>query len=282
MSEKTYHVYIHTTPSGKRYIGITSMRPKKRWKRGSNYSCNPYFSRAIKKYGWENIDHAIVASGLTKAEAEAEEVRLIAQYKSDDRRYGYNIDHGGSARGRASQETRAKMSASHMGHPTSEETKRKISESHKGVPLSPDHLAGVRKSAAKRRGVPLPEEIRRKISAANKGRVKTPEECAKLSAAKMGHTLSAESRRKISETKKASPTTARGERNPKSKAVVCIETGMVYPTINDAKKATGGKNISNCCLGKRKTCAGFHWKYYEEATDCVDSRSEKENSETVA
>ena len=59
-----YTVYKHTSPSGKVYIGITSIDPAKRWKQG--YSHNKHFSMAIKKYGWENIKSEIIASGLTK------------------------------------------------------------------------------------------------------------------------------------------------------------------------------------------------------------------------
>lgn len=30
-------VYIHTSPSGKKYIGITSQNPQKRWQNGKGY-----------------------------------------------------------------------------------------------------------------------------------------------------------------------------------------------------------------------------------------------------
>ena len=52
-----YTVYKHTSPSGKVYIGVTSLRPKERWSGGAGYVKNKHFYRAIKKYGWENIKH---------------------------------------------------------------------------------------------------------------------------------------------------------------------------------------------------------------------------------
>jgi len=48
-------IYKHTSPSGKSYIGQTTLVPKIRWKKGSNYKgCTAFYS-AIKKYGWENF-----------------------------------------------------------------------------------------------------------------------------------------------------------------------------------------------------------------------------------
>lgn len=138
----SYTVYKHTSPSGKVYIGITGGKPEKRWDNGKGYKHCPHMAAAVNKYGWEHFSHDILATGLTKAEAEAAEIRLIAEYKSNDRRYGYNTDSGGSAPGRMSAESREKIAA-HMrgdknptrrcGHPMqgkrhTEESKRLMSE----------------------------------------------------------------------------------------------------------------------------------------------------------
>lgn len=56
-----YTVYMHVSPSGKRYIGITSQKVEKRWANGKGYKTQQYFYRAIKKYGWNNFQHIIVA-----------------------------------------------------------------------------------------------------------------------------------------------------------------------------------------------------------------------------
>lgn len=110
----SFIVYMHTTPNNKRYIGITQQEAEVRWKKGKGYDTQ-YFSKAIKKYGWDNIKHEILFENLTKEEAEKKEVELISFYKSNDKRYGYNIENGGSH------------------NVCSEETKRKISESHKSL-----------------------------------------------------------------------------------------------------------------------------------------------------
>lgn len=94
-NEKTYAVYMHISPSNKRYIGITSMKPvEKRWANGCGYS-SQYFSRAIEKYGWENFQHIIIATDLSEKDAIEMEIDLIKKYKSNQRDFGYNITAGG-------------------------------------------------------------------------------------------------------------------------------------------------------------------------------------------
>lgn len=101
-----YVIYMHTTPNGKKYIGITSeTAPEKRWgKDGCKYRGR--FALAIKKYGWENIKHEILFTGLTAKEAAQKEIELIALYKTDNRKYGYNVSPGGNY---AADETKEKM-----------------------------------------------------------------------------------------------------------------------------------------------------------------------------
>ena len=95
--EKIYCVYKHTNKfNSKVYIGITSQIPEKRWKNGYGYEGNEYFYRAIQKYGWGNgFEHEIIASGLTKADACAMEVKLIELYDSTNSDKGYNFSIGG-------------------------------------------------------------------------------------------------------------------------------------------------------------------------------------------
>lgn len=120
--KRNYCVYMHITPSRKRYIGITCQEPKKRWDNGWGYDRCPYFMNAIRKYGWNNIDHIILCVGLSREQASFLEKEFIARFKTTDSRYGYNIDRGGFG----------------GGHPTSEETKQKISKANKGRPC-PEH-----------------------------------------------------------------------------------------------------------------------------------------------
>ena len=89
-------VYKHTAPNKKVYIGITKQNTEKRWQNGNGYNTQSKFWKAIKKYGWDNITHEVVAENLTEKEACELEEKLIEEYKSTDSRYGYNIYPGGN------------------------------------------------------------------------------------------------------------------------------------------------------------------------------------------
>ena len=135
---KNYIVYKHTTPSNKIYIGITGISVERRWQKGRNYKNNKYFNNAILKYGWENIKHEILFTNLSKEEAEAKEIELIKLYKSNNIKYGYNIENGGNATGKLSDETKAKISKANKGRRVicrrkhTEEEKENISKKLKG------------------------------------------------------------------------------------------------------------------------------------------------------
>lgn len=53
--------------------------------------------------------------------------------------------------------------------------------------------------------------------------------------------------------------------NPNRREIICVETGMVYPSIRYAGKLLGDKNshkrIQEVLKGKRETACGYHWRY---------------------
>ena len=131
-------LYKHTSPSGKVYVGITGQNPEDRWQGGRGYRRNEYFSHAIMKYGWDNFAHEILAEGLNINTACELERALIAQYKSTDKRYGYNITPGGE-HFKHSEESKQKMSANRKGKgrvARSEETKALMRKNHAGGAIS--------------------------------------------------------------------------------------------------------------------------------------------------
>ena len=62
--KNNYTVYMHISPSNKRYIGITSTKIEERWRNGKGYKHNKHFTNAINKYGWDNFEHIIIAKDL--------------------------------------------------------------------------------------------------------------------------------------------------------------------------------------------------------------------------
>lgn len=84
--------------------------------------------------------------------------------------------------------------------------------------------------------------------------------------AKSGYKLSEEHRKKLSLAKLGKPASklqvvasARGRWKP----VICIDTGVEYPSIKEASKITGinSDSISFVCRGKRQTAGKMQWKF---------------------
>ena len=48
-----------------------------------------------------------------------------------------------------------------------------------------------------------------------------------------------------------------------SKQVLCVETGVVYPSASEVQRQLGfyQQNISNACTGKYKQAYGYTWRY---------------------
>ena len=48
-------------------------------------------------------------------------------------------------------------------------------------------------------------------------------------------------------------------------AVRCVETGVVYPSISQAQKATNNKNVSAVLQGIAVTAGGYHWEFVDKS-----------------
>ena len=128
---KSWTVYEHVSPSGKVYVGITCQKPKKRWKGGSGYNRRDghqrKFGNAVKKYGWDNIQHNIVAKDVTREVANFLEQCLIKLYKIMGNSYNITDGGDGGLGIKHTPETRKHLSEVHMGKKESvEETQRRI------------------------------------------------------------------------------------------------------------------------------------------------------------
>ena len=163
MNNQKYIVYVHTLRrDGRRYVGITRRTPKQRWHNGKNYSNNPYFYNAIKKYGWDAFEHEIIYTGLSKDEACEIEKRLIKQYKTQQHDYGFNVGNGGEGAESVSESTRRKMRRARLG----------VSPWNKGVKMSKEQRAALSKSRKENPsrywlGKHRSNETKRKISERN-------------------------------------------------------------------------------------------------------------------
>lgn len=123
--DRRWTVYLHVVPkqlSGydwdKYYVGITGQSVQERWGgTGWGYLSQPYFYRAIQKYGWDNIRHLILKENLTKDEAINWEQEYIKLYCSRHSDHGYNLTAGGDGTNgmKHSEETRRNMSKNRSG-----------------------------------------------------------------------------------------------------------------------------------------------------------------------
>lgn len=228
MKTNNFTVYKHLFPNGKIYIGITSQKPQRRWDNGRGYNTQELMNRAITKYGWDNIEHIILASGLTKSEAEEIEIALISDLKANNPKYGYNIENGGNCAGTHSKETR-----------------KKIGDAQRG---EKNHMYGKPSPMRGKKRTPEQVENNRKAHLGQKSYWKGKKAHPNLvAAAKRPKTE--EHKRHLSESK--------------SVPVVCVETGIVYKSGKAAGEATGISrgSIAHVVKGERNTAGGFHWEY---------------------
>lgn len=147
--ERTYIVYEHVSPDGKRYIGITSQKPQMRWRNGEGYSKNKHFYRAIQKYGWSMFSHNILFESMSEKAAKAKEKELIKKYETTSPKYGYNITRGGETRQPCPEYVKELIRAKNIGKTVSMETRLKISKAKKGKkkgPMSEEQKAKISKS----------------------------------------------------------------------------------------------------------------------------------------
>ena len=227
-----YKVYIHYFPNKKVYVGITKLQTSDRWRNGKGYKNQKFMYQAIQKYGWNNIKHEILFDNLSQEEAEQKERELIQKYKSNNAKYGYNIENGGNSKGKMSDSEKKKRS---------EKIRGKNNPMHGVKRFGAENPMFGRKWTVEQKKAQS-EKIKGRYCGENNpmyGRKHSADELHKMSVQNVG------------------------SKNPNSKKIRCIETGKIYDCIKDAatEMKTSQSNLSACLKGNTRTAAGFRWEY---------------------
>lgn len=294
--QNNYTVYIHKNKfNNKMYIGITSQLPEKRWLNGHGYSFNPHFNSAIKKYGWDNFEHIIYAENLSKECAENLEITLISKYKTTNQLYGYNLSNGGNSVGKHTEETRKKISASHIGIGHTDETKKKLSDMFTGRKLTKEWIENRSRSQT---GLKRNTKTIERISEANSIPVicinnriiyKSLTEASKKTNVNISHISDC-----CNGKRPRAGTDENGnglfwmfyekylEENLDSKSnyeiipklkkekcklkIRCIEDGKIYNSVNEVHQLLNipKSSLSSCLHGKYAVAGNLHWEYVQE------------------
>lgn len=278
-------VYVHTNKTNnKKYVGITSKTPGERWREGKGYHGGS-FSAAIAKYGWDNFDHEVLYAGLSESDAKNIEKKLIKELNLNDSRYGYNRTDGGDGVCglEFSEETRKKMSKSHIGNKHSEATKKKMSEAALGNKkwLGKTHTIDTKNKISQSNKKyyqehPLSEEDLVLYSVRAKSAYeKDPTLRDRLSNSRKKYFEdNPEARNKMSELHKKyfeehPEARERISDRMKKKVNMYRPSGEFIKSFDSITEAsietqTDRSSISRSCNGKQKIAGGYIWKY------CID------------
>lgn len=203
--------------NGKRYVGQhVGNDLQAYWLRNVYLAQNGYqgkrlLYRAVRKHGPENFDVEVLTFVETKEELDRYEIGLIAHLDLCNPEKGYNLTQGGggSLGFNPDEETREKMSKSHIGLKMPDSHRRKLSERNKGNKYSLGRKMtkeNFEKLMAVHIGAKRSEETRRKLSESHKGKKQSEETIRKRSLALRGQKRSEETSRKISEALKGNGT----------------------------------------------------------------------------
>jgi group I intron endonuclease len=218
-------VYQATNLSnGKVYVGQTTDSLQVRIRRHLSYG-SQHFPRALRKYGLNSFRFTIIDTASTQEELDAKERDWIAKLNCQHP-LGYNLTAGGGGASgwKASDETKAKISAAKIGktpmtqegkmrlaeyrrtHPASLETRHKLSAALTGRVFSATHRQRLSESHLGHQqflGRKHTPETIAKMRAAQKGRVISPEHREKLRIANLGKRASIEARLRMSAAHRA-------------------------------------------------------------------------------
>lgn len=261
MAGRTFYIYCHTAPNGKRYVGQTCQRPERRWGEGRGYRGQEHFKRAIDRYGWDNFEHVVLCSVSSKEYADFLEQWFIEKWDTFNPEHGYNHTKGGGGC---------------LGHELSAEGLLRLRQANMGRVLSGDHRKKISTTLKRRyasgelQAVGMSDDARAKMSSDRMGkgnpmygRHQSDEVRERIGAANRGKKRPTEWKQNISDGRLKSKLI---KRCPVCQFTIGGELVNAFESLKDAQEQTGyaASNIGNCCRGKYRQAYGFVWCYQDK------------------
>lgn len=249
MKEKYGYIYITTNLiEGKRYI---EQHKSDKFEPNKYMGSGIYFLNALKKYGKNNFKCELLEWCGTKEQLNEREKYWISYYNAQSDDSFYNLREGGSGEILFTESSLERISKNNIGkHFKSEEQRKQHSLKMKGFKaMLGKHMSEETKkkqSQAKlgKKIGPRSEATKQAQREKMLGRHPSKETILKRASKIKGHTLPKNVRDKISKSK--------------SRKVICIETGTIYPSIKSTKLSSVPHAIKY-----NKTAGGYHWAYYD-------------------
>jgi group I intron endonuclease len=185
-------VYLITnTLNGKQYVGQTIVA-------GNDIGHGKLMTKAYAKHGKRNFTYELLCGEIANRPTLNFMERFWISVMNSQVPNGYNIENGGSSKGKTAESTKEILRQKATGYKHTEEAKRKISEASRNS--SAETRA---KISAANKGRVVTDEVKAKIAESNKGQKRTAETCKRVGLAKLGTKASAETRAKMSAAHKA-------------------------------------------------------------------------------
>jgi group I intron endonuclease len=185
-------IYLVTnTLNGKQYVGQTIVA-------NNRVGHGSLVTKAYRKHGKRNFTYELLCGEIANRPTLNFMERFWISVMNSQVPNGYNIENGGSSKGKTAESTKEKLRQIATGFKHTEETKRKIA------------IASANRSAETKAKLSLAktgriftDEVKAKIAESNKGQKRSEETCKRIGLSKTGIKASAETRAKMSAAHKA-------------------------------------------------------------------------------